>query len=134
VHRRDSLRAAKILQERLFSYKNISVAYDAVAEEIIGEEKIEKVVVSDVKTKIKREIEADGVFIFIGLIPNTLFLSALTLDESGYIITDENMKTSKPGVFACGDIRKKQLRQVVTAAGDGAQAAISAQHYLEEHR
>ncbi|MDR1696593.1 MAG: thioredoxin-disulfide reductase [Endomicrobium sp.] len=135
IHRRNELRAAKILQEKMLSYKNISVMYDTVPERIEGTDKIEKFIVSNVKTKEISELKVDGVFVFIGLMPNTAFLSKeadnIGLDEFGYIITDENMKTTLPGIFACGDIRKKQLRQVVTAASDGAQAAISAQNYIE---
>lgn len=132
IHRRDQLRAAKILQERMLSYPNISVMYDTVPLAVSGADKIEKIKVSNVKTGLQQEIQIDGVFVFIGLLPNTLPFSNLHLDEAGYIITDENMNTSIPGIFACGDIRKKQLRQIVTAASDGAQAAISAQNYIEE--
>lgn len=132
IHRRDQLRAAKILQERMRSYTNISVMYDTIALEVTGEEKIEKIVVENVKTKEKQDLKVDGIFVFIGLLPNTTFLTEVALDENGYILTDENMKTSVSGIFACGDIRQKQLRQVVTAASDGAQAAISAQYYIEE--
>jgi thioredoxin reductase (NADPH) len=131
IHRRDRLRAAKILQDKMLSYSNISVMYDTVAEEIAGEEKIEKLIVSNVKTGEKSELKADGVFVFVGLLPNTLFLKNVSLDENGYIVTDENMKTNISGIFACGDARKKSLRQAVTAASDGAQAAVSAYHYIE---
>ena len=132
IHRRDQFRAAKILQERLISHKNISVMYDTVAEEIFGDSAIDYVRLSNVKTGQKHDLKVNGIFVFIGLIPNTPRDSKLRLDEAGYIITDENMNTSLAGVFACGDIRKKKLRQVVTAASDGAQAAISAQHYIEK--
>jgi len=133
IHRRDQFRAAKILQERLTSHKNISVMYDTVPEEIAGDSVIDHVKLSNVKTGQKQDLHVNGVFVFIGLIPNTPKDSKLKLDEFGYVITDENMNASLAGVFACGDIRKKKLRQVVTAASDGAQAAISAQHYIEEH-
>lgn len=132
IHRRDELRAAKILQEKMLSCANISVMYDTIPLTVIGTDKIEKLKVSNVKTGQEQEIQIDGIFVFIGLLPNTPPFSILNLDEYGYIITDENMKTSIPGIFACGDIRQKQLRQVVTAASDGAQAAISAQYYIEE--
>ncbi len=132
IHRRDELRAAKILQEKMLSCANISVMYDTIPLKVIGTDKIEKLKVSNVKTGQEQEIQIDGIFVFIGLLPNTPPFSILNLDEYGYIITDENMKTSIPGIFACGDIRQKQLRQVVTAASDGAQAAISAQYYIEE--
>ncbi|MCL2485124.1 MAG: thioredoxin-disulfide reductase [Endomicrobia bacterium] len=137
IHRRNELRAAKILQEKMLSHQNILVIYNHTPVRIDGGETIETITVSEVNTKKTTELKVDGVFVFIGLIPNTAFVSKeadnLVLDEAGYIITDEDMKTSLPGIFACGDIRKKQLRQVVTAASDGAQAAISAQHYIEQH-
>jgi thioredoxin reductase (NADPH) len=132
VHRRNELRAAKILQERMKSHPNISVIYDSVPKEIFGTEFVEKVTITNMKTNENKDLSIDGVFVFIGLIPNTLFLSGIALDKMGYIITDENMNTSSAGIFACGDIRKKQLRQVVTAVSDGAQAAVSAQHCIEE--
>jgi Thioredoxin reductase len=131
VHRRSEFRAAKILQERLLSCSNISVIYNSIPEEITGNDCVEEVRLKDVVTQKTQNVKVNGVFIFIGWIPNTRFVSGLPLDESGYIATDENMKTRIEGVFACGDIRKKQLRQVVTAASDGAQAAISAQHHIE---
>jgi thioredoxin reductase (NADPH) len=134
VHRRDKLRAAKILQERMASRQNISVIYNTVLKEISGENSVEKAVVVDVKTNENRDLKVNGVFVFIGLVPNALlFPLNLAVDESNYIVTDENMNTSIPGVFACGDIRKKHLRQIVTAASDGAQAAVSAQNYLEKY-
>ncbi|MDR1940744.1 MAG: thioredoxin-disulfide reductase [Endomicrobium sp.] len=133
IHRRDKLRAAKSLQEKLFSCSNISILYDTIAQEVSGSETLESLKVSNIKTGAVKELKVSGVFVFVGLLPNTLFLTNIALNESGYIITDENMKTSAAGIFACGDVRKKLLRQVVTAAGDGALAAISAQHYIEEN-
>lgn len=132
VHRRDALRATKILQEKMASHANISVIYDSVPKEIFGKDSIEKIKTTNIKTNEDRDFQVDGIFVFIGLIPNTLFLSNLTLNKNNYVITDENMNTSAPGIFACGDIRKKQLRQVITAASDGAQAAVSAQHYIQD--
>ncbi|MDR0724249.1 MAG: NAD(P)/FAD-dependent oxidoreductase, partial [Endomicrobium sp.] len=131
IHRRDSLRATKILQERLLSYSNISVVYNSVPKEVIGKDVLEKIKIANVKTNQIEEIKTDGVFVFIGLLPNTDFLTNITLDDKGYIVTDENMNTSITGIFACGDVRKKHLRQVVTAASDGALAAVSAGHYIE---
>lgn len=131
IHRRNEFRAAKILQERLLTYPNISVMLSAVPEEILGKTMLEGVKLKNVETEQVQILQVQGVFIFVGWIPNTPFISNMALDEAGYILTDENMKTSVEGVFACGDIRKKLLRQVVTATSDGAQAAISAQHYLE---
>ncbi|MDR3244701.1 MAG: thioredoxin-disulfide reductase [Elusimicrobiota bacterium] len=131
IHRRDQLRAAKSLQEKMSSHSNISVIYDSIPLEIKGTNKVEKLVISHLKKQIIEEISVDGIFVFIGFLPNTNLFSFLKLDKEGYIIADENMKTSAEGVFACGDIRNKRLRQIVTAASDGACAAISAQEYLE---
>jgi thioredoxin reductase (NADPH) len=131
LHRRNELKATKILQERMLSYKNISVMYNTVPKEIAGQQQIKEVIVTDLQTNQDKYLKVDGVFVFIGLIPNTLFLTGVNLDENGYIITDENMHTSTDGIFACGDIRQKHLRQVVTAASDGAQAAVSAGHYID---
>ncbi|MDR2616512.1 MAG: thioredoxin-disulfide reductase [Endomicrobium sp.] len=131
VHRKDFLKATKILQERLLSYSNISIMYNSVPNEIIGTSSIEKIRITNIKTSQVQELNANGVFVFIGLLPNTDFITNISLDDEGYVITDENMRTSIVGIFACGDVRKKQLRQVVTATSDGAQAAVSAGHYLE---
>ncbi len=131
IYRRNELRAAKILQERMKSHSNISVIYDSVPKEIFGRDSVEKVTITNIKTNKNKDLIIDGVFVFIGMLPNTLFLSGIVLDKMGYIITDENMSTSSAGIFACGDIRKKQLRQVVTAVSDGAQAALSAQRFIE---
>ncbi|MDR3195836.1 MAG: thioredoxin-disulfide reductase [Endomicrobium sp.] len=131
LHRRNELRATKILQERMSSYPNISVMHDTVPKEIIGDDRIEKVIVTNLKTNQDKQLKIDGIFVFIGLIPNTLFVTDAAIDENGHIVTDEDMRTSVDGIFACGDIRKKRLRQVVTAASDGAQAAVSVGHYID---
>ncbi|MDR0956841.1 MAG: thioredoxin-disulfide reductase [Endomicrobium sp.] len=131
VHRRNELRAVKILQDKMLSCSNISVIYNSVPKEIVGKDFIEKVIITNVKTNEVKSLKIDGVFVFIGFIPNNSFLADIAIDENRYIVTDENMKTSILGIFASGDIRKKQLRQVVTAAADGAQAAVSVQYYLE---
>jgi thioredoxin reductase (NADPH) len=132
--RRDELRAIKILRERITACANISIIYDSIPKEILGKDSIEKVIITNVKTNKDTDLKVNGVFVFIGLVPNTSFLSNLVLDKNGYVITDEDMNASIAGIFACGDIRKKQLRQVVTAVSDGAQAAVSAQHYIENSR
>jgi thioredoxin reductase (NADPH) len=132
IYRRNKLKAIKILCETMAACANISVIYDSIPKEILGKDSIEKVIITNVKTNKDTDLKANGVFVFIGLAPNTSFLSNLTLDENGYVITDENMNASIGGIFACGDIRKKQLRQVVTAVSDGAQAAVSAQRYIED--
>lgn len=132
VHRRDALRATRILQERAFADKKIKFCLKSVVTEIIGSNKVEGVKVKDVATSGEKTVKADGVFVLIGQSPNSGdFKDMLKLDEKGYILSDEGMKTSVDGIFACGDVRSKPLRQVVTAAGEGATAAVSAQHYVE---
>ncbi|MCD6093833.1 MAG: thioredoxin-disulfide reductase [Candidatus Omnitrophica bacterium] len=133
LHRRDKLRATKILQERLFSEQKIDVRWDSVAEEILGREKVEGVRIINLKTKEKSVLSCDGVFIFAGLLPNTDFARGVVeLDEKGYVVVDSRMRTSVEGIFACGDCRSTILRQVITACGDGAFAAFSAQEYVEQ--
>jgi thioredoxin reductase (NADPH) len=131
LHRRNELKATKILQERMLSHSNISVIYNTAPKEIAGQQQIKEVIVTDLQTNQDKHLKADGVFVFIGLIPNTLFSTGVALDENGYIITDENMHTATWGIFACGDIRQKHLRQVVTATSDGVHAAFSAEHYID---
>jgi thioredoxin reductase (NADPH) len=134
VHRRDRLRAAAILRERAAANPKIAFAWDSVVTEIGGTEAVTHVKISNMKDpKETRSIPAEGVFVFVGLIPNTGFLQGVVkLDREGYIVADRNMKTSEPGIFACGDCIEKLLRQVVTACGDGATAAFSAQLHVEE--
>ena len=132
VHRRDRLRATKILQERALADKKIEFIWESKAIEILGKDKVGGVRVKNIKTGKETEISCEGVFIFVGYSPNTDFLKGvLKLDKEGYILTDQDMKTSKKGIFACGDSRKKLLRQVVTACGDGATAAFSAEQYVD---
>ncbi|NQV04859.1 MAG: thioredoxin-disulfide reductase [Candidatus Omnitrophica bacterium] len=132
VHRRDRLRATKILQERVLADKKIEFIWESKAIEILGKDRVEGLRVKNIKTEKETEISCEGVFIFVGYSPNTDFLKGvLKLDKSGYILTDQDMKTSKKGIFACGDSRKKLLRQVVTACGDGATAAFSAEQYVD---
>ncbi len=134
VHRRDRLRASKVLQDRLFTTGDkAKVLYNTVVTEIRGSDSVEGVLVRDVRSNETREIRCDGVFLFVGLTPNSNFLPAsLKKDEEGYIITDDDMATSEPGIFACGDVRHKLLRQIITACGEGATAAHSALQYVEE--
>jgi len=132
VHRRPTLRAAKILQERVFNNPKIKVLLNSVILEINGQSNVESIKIKDVATNKESDLACDGVFIFIGYKPNSGFLKDLvSLDESGYILTDESMKTNIEGIFACGDCRKKLLRQIVTACGDGAVAAFSVVAYIE---
>ena len=134
IHRRDEFRAAKILQEKVFAEHKINIIFDSVVEKISGNLSVEQITLKNVKNNISSSLAVNGIFVFVGWLPNTKFLSntSIKLNEAGYIITDDNMNTSVEGIFACGDVRHKILRQVVTAAGDGAIAAISAQHYIEK--
>jgi len=131
VHRRDRLRAAAILQKRAFAEKKIEFVWKATLAEIVGGDLVTGVKLTDVDSGKTSELSAEGVFIFVGRIPQTkLFEGVLKLDAGGFIITDENMQTSAAGIFAAGDCRAKQFRQVITAAGDGANAIHSAELYI----
>jgi len=133
IHRRDKLRAAQVLQERLFSNDKIKILFNTIVTEITGKDKVEEVNVKNVYNNSESIIPCDGVFISIGLVPNTMLVKGLVaLDEESYIITDENMKTSADGIYACGDCRRKPLRQIITACSDGAIAAFSAGQYVEK--
>ena len=137
IHRRDALRAAKSIQEKAFANDKIEFMWDSVVEEVSGDEILTKMLVKNVKTGEITTIEADeedglfGLFGFIGLIPNTeIFADSKLNMENGYILTDDDMHTNIEGVYAAGDVRKKSLRQVVTAAADGAIASSQVEHYL----
>ncbi|HPV01335.1 MAG TPA: thioredoxin-disulfide reductase [Clostridiales bacterium] len=133
IHRRDSLRATKVLQKELFSIKNIEFIWDSVVEELHGQFALEGITVRDLKTGNRRKLDVEGLFISIGLTPSTSLVEGkVALDPDGYVITDERMRTNVPGVFAAGDIRSKILRQVITAAADGAVAAHSAEQYIND--
>ena len=133
IHRRDRLRATAILQKRAFANEKIAFAWNSVVESIEGLDLVQGIKLKDVKTGATRELAVNGVFIFVGLTPNTApFRALVAADQGGYITVDANMQTSVPGIFACGDCIAKRLRQVVTACGDGATAAFSAQLYVEE--
>lgn len=132
IHRRDQLRATKVLQERAFKNEKIKFVWDSVVKEIKGEGTVDEVVVENVKTGKLDSLRVDGIFIAIGHIPNTDFVKDMVqLNEQGYVITDAYMATNVPGIFAAGDMRQKDLRQVVTAVSDGAIAAVEAGKYLE---
>ena len=134
VHRRDELRAQKVLQDRAFANKKINFIWDSVVKEIKGENRVESVVIENVKTNQVTEHAFGGVFIYVGLDPVSEFTKDLQIqDESGWIVTDDHMKTSVAGVFAVGDVRQKDLRQVTTAVGDGAIAGQEAYKYITEH-
>ncbi len=132
VHRRDELRAEKILQERAFENDKIEFVWDSIATGIEGFFGVEGINVKNVQTNEETTIKADGCFIWVGIIPNNEFLNdELELDDFGFIITDQKMETSIPGVFAVGDVRDTPLRQVATAVGDGAIAAVCAEHFID---
>lgn len=132
VHRRNELRADKIIQERAFKNEKIEFVWNNVVKEINGENTVNSVVLEDVKTGKQTDLTVDGVFPYIGIVPNTEdFNGQLMQDKKGFIITDETMATSINGVFAVGDVRNTPLRQVVTAVSDGAIGAVHAVKYIE---
>ena len=134
VHRRDELRAQKVLQDRAFANEKIKFIWDSVVKEIKGENRVESVVIENVKTGQVTEQAFGGVFIYVGLDPVSDFVQELQIrDQAGWIVTDDHMKTSVAGVFAVGDVRQKDLRQVTTAVGDGAIAGQEAYKYIIEH-
>ncbi|HEK9997597.1 TPA: thioredoxin-disulfide reductase [Streptococcus equi subsp. zooepidemicus] len=133
VHRRDQLRAQKILQERAFANEKLDFIWDSVVREIQGNDiKVSNVVIENVKTGQVTNHDFGGVFIYVGLIPVTQMVSELGItNQEGWIVTDDQMKTSIPGIFAVGDVRQKQLRQITTAVGDGAIAGQGVYHHIE---
>ena len=132
IHRRDELRADKIVQERAFKNEKIEFIWDSVVKEILGDDLVHTAVLENVKTKEIKKLPVDGVFPYIGITPNVEKISGqLEQDAGGFIITDETMKTSIEGVYAVGDVRKTPLRQVITAASDGAIGAVYAVKYIE---
>ena len=139
IHRRDELRAAKSIQEKAFANPKIAFMWDSVVVKVDGDELLSSMTVKNVKTGELTTVEADeddglfGLFGFIGYNPNSKLFEGMLDMENGYIKTDDNMHTNIPGVFAAGDIRVKSLRQVVTAAADGAIAAMQAEHYVSNH-
>jgi thioredoxin reductase (NADPH) len=133
VHRRDTLRATRILADRVVASKKIEKVWDSTVEAILGEDHVTGIRVVNVKTGEKRVINLDGIFIAIGVRPNSeLIKGIITMSEAGYVLTNDSMETNIPGVFAAGDLRQKPLLQLITAAADGAIAAYSAQKYIIE--
>lgn len=131
VHRRDTLRASKIYHAQLEEMDDLEIRWNSAVTALYGDEHLEKVTVQDLKTDKKRDISCDGLFVSIGREPATeLLMGKIQLDEKGYILAEESTKTNIPGVFAAGDVRSKPLRQIVTAAADGAVAAEEAAAYL----
>ncbi len=133
VHRRNRLRAEKFFQERAFRNEKIEFVWDSVVTEILGDGKVTGVRLKNVKTEEESVLETDGVFIYVGAIPNTGFLKGqLELDNRGYIVTNRQCHTSVPGVFAAGDVQERVLRQIATAVGSGAMAAMEAEKFIAE--
>lgn len=134
VHRRDELRACRLLQERVFANKKVSFVWNSVIEEIVGESRVESVKLKNVQTGETSVLSTDGVFVAIGYKPNTgVFKGQIQLDDYGYIIVHDETKTSVEGVFAAGDDQDFRYRQAITAAGSGAKAALDAVRFLQEH-
>ncbi|WP_129730025.1 thioredoxin-disulfide reductase [Ectobacillus funiculus] len=134
VHRRDKLRAQKILQDRAFANDKISFVWNHTVKEINeAGGKVGSLTLTDVNTGAEQEFKADGVFVYVGMLPLSKPFEALGItNQNGYIETNDRMETRVPGIFAAGDVREKALRQIVTATGDGSIAAQTAQHYIEE--
>lgn len=131
IHRRDSLRAAKSLQEKLFACENVEVVWDSVLCAIEGSDLVEKIRIRNQKEEAERKIPVEGVFIAVGMHPETeAYRELVACDENGWVIAGEECKTSVPGIFAAGDIRTKKLRQIVTAVADGACAVASVERYF----
>lgn len=134
IHRREHLRATKIAQERAFSNPKIKFILNSVVEKIEGDETVKSIHIKDVKTGERSVLDVGGVFIYVGYTPNTEFLRGVVeLDENNYIVTNEMLSTSVPGIFAAGDVRSNSFKQVATAVGDGATAAIAAEKYIEKN-
>lgn len=133
VHRRDQLRAQKILQERAFANDKVSFIWDSVVEEIQGDNiKVSNVLIKNLKTNEISNHAFGGVFIYVGMLPVTSMVEGLGIcDQEGWVVTDDHMRTSVPGIFAIGDVRQKDLRQITTAVGEGAIAGQGVYHYLE---
>jgi thioredoxin reductase (NADPH) len=135
VHRRDQLRAQKIIQERAFKNEKMEFLWNKVPVAIEGKDQVESILLEDTKTHERSRVHVDGVFVYVGARPNTQFLGGLVeRDGAGFIITDDDLATNTPGLYIAGDARKKSLRQIATAVGDGALAAVSLEHYILEKR
>lgn len=133
IHRRDELRADKIVQERAMANDKVEIVWDSLLKKIVGDQKVEGIVIENKNTHERTEIDLDGVFFYIGSVPNTTFCEGvIELDDRDFVITDEKLQTSMPGVFACGDCRANKLKQVAVAVGEGALAAVEADKYIEE--
>lgn len=135
IHRRDQLRAADSLQKKLFSLENVEVLWNSEVREIAGKEMVEGIQILNNKTGEQSRLDVEGVFIAVGIVPDTeIFKDLVEMDEKGYIIADETCVTSEKGIFAAGDIRKKPMRQIITAVADGANAVHSVQEFLNTEK
>ena len=132
IHRRDSFRGAKVLEDKVRAAENIELVLDSTVEEIRGEGQVKAILVKNKKSGAETELAIDGLFIAVGIVPESKSFPFLKTDERGYVLADETCETNVPGVYAAGDVRKKQLRQVITAVADGANAVESAVRYLTE--
>ena len=133
VHRRDQFRASKSITTRLLDMENVTVIWDSVVEKINGEDKVETIDINNLKTNEKKSYEVAGVFIAVGYLPNSeAYKKVVATDEAGYIIAGESCETNIPGIFAAGDVRTKDLRQIITAAADGANAITAVEKYLNQ--
>ncbi len=131
IHRRDELRAARILQKKVQELPNVEILWNTVVDEIVGTDRVEKIRIRNTVSGDMEEMEMDGVFIAVGIHPNTeLFKGLVECDEKGYIAAGEDGVTTAPGIFAAGDVRTKPLRQIVTAVADGANAVAGVQDYF----
>jgi thioredoxin reductase (NADPH) len=133
IHRRDQLRAQKIIQKRALDNPKMAFIWDTVVESINGDGRVvNSLSLRNVKTGEQSKLAVDAIFVYVGFHPNTgIFREPVTVDEGGYILTDSRMETSIPGVFACGDVRSQLVRQVTNAVGDGTTAAVAAEKYIE---
>ena len=135
IHRRDQLRAAQVLQDALKGFHNVTCIWDTTVEKIGGEQQVQWITLKQTKTGEEHQLDVDGVFIAVGTVPDTGFVKGLVeLDAYGYIKAGEDGRTSVPGIYAAGDIRTKELRQIITAAADGANCVNSAQQDLYDTR
>ena len=132
IHRRDSFRGAKVLEDKVRAAENIELVLDSTVEEIRGEGQLKSILVKNTTSGAETELAIDGLFIAVGIVPESKSFPFLKTDERGYVLADETCETNVPGVYAAGDVRKKQLRQVITAVADGANAVESAVRYLTE--
>ena len=132
IHRRDSFRGAKVLEDKVRAAENIELVLDSTVEEIRGEGQVKSILVKNKKSGAETELAIDGLSIAVGIVPESKSFPFLKTDERGYVLADETCETNVPGVYAAGDVRKKQLRQVITAVADGANAVESAVRYLTE--